>query len=66
MLIAIMWCSGKYRTAVVTADGDVYMWEGWSKLNESSSVDTLAMSKKAKALETIRPERYPLPRPGVT
>ena len=23
--------AGKYRTAAVTAQGDVYMWEGWSK-----------------------------------
>ena len=24
-------CTGKYRTAAVTDEGDIYMWEGWSK-----------------------------------
>ncbi len=28
--------AGKYRTAVVTAEGDIFMWEGWSKPPEAA------------------------------
>ena len=30
-------CAGKYRTAAVTAEGDVFMWEGWSKTLPSAA-----------------------------
>eukprot|EP00884_Botryococcus_braunii_P008274 jgi/Botrbrau1/17448/Bobra.0054s0037.1 len=33
------------------------MWEGWSKQSESCAADNLVLNKKAKALETISPER---------
>jgi hypothetical protein len=46
---------GKYRTAVVTVDGDVYMWEGWSKAMESSA--NFTAKGKAKNFDTIEPER---------
>lgn len=29
--------AGKYRTAAVTDEGDIYMWEGWSKPAELAS-----------------------------
>jgi hypothetical protein len=29
--------AGKYRTAAVTDEGDVYMWEGWSKPAEAGA-----------------------------
>ena len=29
--------AGKYRTAVVTSDGDIFMWEGWSKPPEAGA-----------------------------
>jgi len=28
--------AGKYRTAVVTSEGDIFMWEGWSKPPEAA------------------------------
>ena len=32
--------AGKYRTAVVTSDGDIFMWEGWSKPLEAGTAAT--------------------------
>jgi hypothetical protein len=33
--------AGKYRTAVVTEEGDVFMWEGWSKPLDRSAAAPL-------------------------
>ncbi|EIE21610.1 RCC1/BLIP-II [Coccomyxa subellipsoidea C-169] len=37
--------AGKYRTATVTDEGDVYMWEGWSKPAELSAGRGCALSR---------------------
>jgi hypothetical protein len=55
---------GKYRTAVVTVDGDVYMWEGWSKAMESSA--NFKANGIAKNFDTIEPERSALPNLAVS
>ena len=38
--------AGKYRTAVVTSDGDIYMWEGWSKPLEAGAASSRSSSSK--------------------
>ncbi|KAK9908199.1 hypothetical protein WJX75_004163 [Coccomyxa subellipsoidea] len=47
--------AGKYRTAAVTDEGDVYMWEGWSKPAELSSGRGATGERVAQALG--RPEQ---------
>ena len=41
-----MHCAGKYRTAAVTDEGDIYMWEGWSKPAELASSRGLPMGDR--------------------
>lgn len=62
------WLAGKYRTAAVTADGDVYMWEGLSKQHphrKKAAKDALlpprpdkATSRKLSLSNIIAPERH--------
>ena len=41
--------AGKYRTAVVTADGDIFMWEGWSKPLEAGAASSRGSGFKETA-----------------
>ena len=47
--------AGKYRTAAVTDEGDVYMWEGWSKPAELSAGRGVTGERVAQAMG--RPEQ---------
>lgn len=51
--------AGKYRTAVVTDEGDVYMWEGWSKPAELSSSRGATGERVSQAMG--RPEQGATP-----
>ena len=58
--------AGKYRTAAVTDEGDVYMWEGLSKQHphrKKAAKDAALPPKPDKATlrrlsDVIIPERY--------
>ena len=61
--------AGKYRTAAVTDEGDVYMWEGLSKQHphrKKAAKDALlpprpdkATSRKLSLSNIVTPERCP-------
>ena len=55
---SILSAAGKYRTAAVTDEGDVYMWEGWSKPAELSSGRGATGERVAQAMG--RPEQGPV------
>lgn len=55
--------AGKYRTAAVTEEGDVYMWEGWSKPAELSSGGRGATGERV-AQAMGRPEQQGTPSGG--
>ena len=61
-------CAGKYRTAVVTRQGEVFMWEGWSKAAEvPSSAERAASHTPNKQRLTKSPSAAAAPglgRPG--
>ena len=46
--------AGKYRTAVVTSEGDIFMWEGWSKPLEAGAAAGGRRSGSAAAERTPR------------
>lgn len=48
--------AGKYRTAVVTSTGDVYMWEGWSKATEAILSKRVMSTLGTSPQEDLPPE----------
>jgi hypothetical protein len=42
--------AGKYRTAVVTSEGDIYMWEGWSKPLEAGAASSRSGGPKEASM----------------
>ena len=47
--------AGKYRTAAVTDEGDIYMWEGWSKPAEAGAPNP--SPNPAAAAQGLNPQR---------